>query len=755
MTFDPDKFLSDEPQAAPGFDPDAFLSDKLSPIEPKKEQKGLIDRAIDGVVKFGKKVDSYTGAPVRSAINATIDGENPLLAYGHQFGANPDNAPTGKLISEKLGVSDEPFLNSMDPKEREAQKQEFLDSSGYPDWIAKPFTKFADNLSPSDVTGFGIDIAADPLNFFGVGEAEKALKFAGEAAGKTVKTGAKGLDLLTGSKKATGAVDAVANAAETASNSLASIKDAIKSTKPKVADDFAIFRDIAEKNNLDVNNLPASIEFGPNSFITRAERVKAEGPLGAQYLDRHNNSLEQLQNSFDSKIADSVAKHGVDADPVEAGKALRSMYDESADNFFKNIDMTYKSVAQQVPEMTLTPAAKGKLTKTLNQVEELASRKATNGITNTDRGQGEQLLRAIGIIKNSGGDFATLTDSLQEIGKAAFKSKNTMADIPIDAKEMRKIYHTLSESLIDTTRARLGDQIADELIANNKKLSDFFGDKSKFAGIMGDKATPPERVFKRLIMDGDSQQLEGLANILGPEKMQSLKGAFLGSLAKRDIDGAISFRNLRTMLANKRQQMGAIFSADEIQELEDIAKLGDRIGNPIMSSSGTGASNQFSNLIKSVGDSFVNDQVIDSMKRSARNLPEPPPQIPLRSSGPIPSGAASSAAGFSPALSLPVLNSKMQAAAKGASVLGTQENNKVPETLIDKIDANPDLLETIKNPTLRAGLVHQINKRRAERQEQLIGTSLNVKPSETKLQNFEPNRKVNEIEAQKSFIEGN
>lgn len=173
MAFDPDKYLAgDSAPKKSGFDPDAYLAKSPSQemysadSDPtRRVLSALGNGAMAGINAVGRTVDRFTGAPMRAAIGAAQNADTPtdipiaaIKAGWNQFGADPDKAPTGEDIVKRAGV---------------------------PSGVA------------SKVAGFGMDMAANPLNF--VGGLTSKLGDVAEAAAPIARGAiAKGSELLTG-----------------------------------------------------------------------------------------------------------------------------------------------------------------------------------------------------------------------------------------------------------------------------------------------------------------------------------------------------------------------------------------------------------------------------------------------------------------------------------------------------------------------------------------------------------------------------
>lgn len=150
----------------------------------------LGDSALETLGEVGQFIDTYTGAPTRAAVRAAQKGENPLPAFGSQFGEDPSLAPTGKEIAQAAGVPDT-SLSQVAPglftdDEKEAEKLFKFKRGG------------AADITASGAAGLGLDIAADPATFLtGAGIAKtatrggKIAKGAKAAASQAGQVGAK------------------------------------------------------------------------------------------------------------------------------------------------------------------------------------------------------------------------------------------------------------------------------------------------------------------------------------------------------------------------------------------------------------------------------------------------------------------------------------------------------------------------------------------------------------------------------------
>lgn len=702
---------------------------KALPSLPKT--KDWTDTVLDGVVAVGKEIDSVTGAPTRKAIGAAMDGENPFSAFYSQFGENPDHAPTGKELAKRVGFNDTPLSEDV-PGLYSETGDEWLKfkKGGAMDW------------SPAGVAGFGIDVAADPTNLI-------PGKAVASAAGKTAKAGkdailagtkgvAKATDFALGTKGVTKALNTTGEVVDDVIGAVG------KAVNPKVAPDYERFLDIAKRNNIDPTLLPEAVEFGPDTFISRASRNVAEGPFGEKRLQNFHAGLDSVRDAIGNKVKGFTG--GADAlDEVAAGSYLRDAYDRGVDNFFNGIDMTHNTIINQVPRLQLTEKSAAKIDSALNGIEKFAKGRTKRGFTRAQREQGEQLIAAVEAVRYGNGSYKQTVEALRDIGEVAFTSKNSLADIPPDIQKFRKLYNDVSDALIDTVKSELGDDIAESLVDNNKAMTEFFGDKSLVAPIIGSKSMSPEQVFNTIIKNGDTSRLTALKKILSPEDFNQLKGAFLENIIKRSPDGSFTFRGLHNQLRGKKNALSVLFEPDELNQIDELVELGDRFGDPVLSKPGTGASNIFRDLATGMRDGIVNDKTVEFMKSRARGA-TPAAQEALASAvndtQKITNRTASAMS------TLPMFENKIRAAAKGSQSVSTMDANQPPsQDMIAKVDANPGFLRSIKNPTLKRNLINAVNKRRQQRGDEVL--------SDIMEKSFNPREATTLEDAKSDFINGN
>jgi hypothetical protein len=173
-----------------------------------------------------------------------------------------------------------------------------------------------------------------------------------------------------------------------------------------------------------------------------------------------------------------------------------------------------------------------------------------------------------------------------------------------------------------------------------------------------------------LVENGDSNKLQSLQVVLGPERMQPIKGAWLNSLIKRDLDQSFTFKPIIGTMRNKKVVMENLLTPDEIRDFGELVKLGDRFGQPILSTSGTGASNLFKDITEGVKSGIANDAFIETAKRRARDRGISAPATPVGAAA-----AIQGQGGKLQNLQLPPRNA-LERALKGSQVISSQDEER-------------------------------------------------------------------------------
>lgn len=624
MPFDPDAYLQQKtaPANNSGFDPDAYLKEKGGaeeqddpPKDSNSDESDLIEglkalgrASVKGLVKVGQAVDSIGGAPTRQALDQALSGDfkeagkSILDPY-----TKSEEAPTGKEIIQKHfpNTPEKIPANYAPPGVLSDQEAEELGM----------------NFPLKDAAGVAVDAAADRLVFAGplLKVAKKGLSTLGKFA---LQGSAKALDVTTGMRTAEKLEDA-GTAIQNTSQALQ------RRFRPKMADDFNDLKKIADRNKIDMGKQPAAIEFGENSSLSRAERVIAEGPEGEMLLQKFKEGQQDITRALDDDI-ERISGARL-PDQVQAGEAIVDGFNEGVKRFFDGVDVSWSQIVKENPGLKVSEQAQKIINRRLNFWEKQAKGKAFGGKLGP-RGIGPEvkeaksLLTAIENIRNANGSLKQTVEALQGVGRVAFNAGKRSEFHPIDIEGLQNIYHKINGELIGSVGQSIGKNTADRLRSNNKLMSNFIGQKSVVGKVVGRKDIAPEKIFKQLVESGDTRKIEALKSILSPEKVNQLKGAFLDSVVKRNAEGDIIFRSTVNNLQRKKHLAQELFTPGEIDNFTDLLKFGERMGSPVMSSSGTGASIGFMDAFKKLPEEVAASAGLEQAKRAARRRSAPPPQ---------------------------------------------------------------------------------------------------------------------------------
>ena len=584
------------------------IINKFRKEESEANKKGveLIQTPLEIAGGIGSFVDKYTGAPVRSAISAIQNKQSPLDAYINQFGEDAEKAPTGKQIAEKSGFSSKslsdvfPSLYSKNPND---------------EYDYRPSKGGLLDVSPSGVAGLGVDVLADPTNLIPLGLAAKEAGTIGKAGGTLAKDTAKGLikggaaatDLLTGSEKATGLL-------KTASNAVEMGKDLINKTfSPKVSEKFKDYAAIAEKHGIDPKVLSSQMEFGKGSTIERLEKSLREGATGEKLFDEYNRGLSSISEAFDNSARKISGKNLVNE--IDAGNDLVDSFSRAKDAIFNNEDLVYSDLSKYHPGGYINKDNLVQINSQLNGIEKRAKTMMKNAIDDVDKAQAKYLMNAVDGIRRSGGNFKQFIEQMQNVGRKAFPERQIIGQIPPDIKEMKGLYSKMKDAVIGTVEKDINPAFATELKANNQKIHEFLNLSEPVKDIL-ESGEASEKVWSKVL--GDSKKIESLKNVLGPEDFNQVKKSFLSSVVKRGEDGVINFQGTINAFNKNKNKLASLFSPKEIQDFTEILSLGKEYGGPVLSTSGTGASNSFRDFASQVFRGARDEELLKHLKDKAR-----------------------------------------------------------------------------------------------------------------------------------------
>lgn len=634
---------------------EAELADLESQFYQPENNPQIEDKST--LSQIGEAVDTYSGAaPLRKAVGTFQETGSLSQAGGafiDQFSQSPDKAPTGKDLMVNAGLSDQSpgFVQGQIQTSPEQQARQ---GNYAPNYQQAP--KGFDAPSPAGATGFVADAVLDPTNLIPFAMIGKVAGKGSSIALKGSAKAAKAAEAFTGAPL-TRIGQTIETGAKASAEAVVKARQNIsKAFKPDVADDFNDLSRIAGENNIPSDLINEAHTYGEDSVVSRYARNNAEGPLGG--LDKHEKLTQAVSEATENRIK-GIAKIDSIPDNIEAGTILTDAYDEGVDNFFKGMGETYNSALKMAPDMRLDKKSHVIVMNKLNEMENWAKRRSldtgdaekvidsasstnkqkniasvdmmntldsTNeAITKTGKSQAKEVLNAIRIAKNAmnrtGGDLNQVYSVMREMGDIAFKSKNSISEIPSDVKKFQEMYFTMQKGMTESVRSHLGDEFADQLIKNNSDMSKFFTKRGDIAGVIGNKSLSSEQIFKSLIMNGDSKKLDSIQSIVSPEAWDKLRGTYIHRMVNPSPEGVVNFKLARKNLNAQKAsgKLKLVMSDDEIVKLDEVLRFGERGGLGVLSTSGTGASAKFSNMGGYLKDKIAGDALVDHIKNTTRS----------------------------------------------------------------------------------------------------------------------------------------
>jgi len=612
------------PQASmPGAISDEEMQSHLQSgaAKPADEQEGLLGRAVNkaedigaGILKdyvapviapIGRFVDKYTGAPTRAAAQDIIQGKGLSSAasrFGSQFGEDPETAPTGKKLAQELGASEKSASDVL--------------PSLYSD-TGNEWTKFKRGglLDPtaSGAAGLGLDVALDPTNLIPVGAiakgAGKAIKGAGklglELGEGLARGGAKLADVATGTELATKGLEGTESLVRNAADAISHI------ATPQRVENFDKLAQTAQSIGIKPEELSAAAEFGKSSTASRMERHIAEGPVGGKLLDAHEKVASKIAYGVDQTI--QKLGGGQVLDPVGAGELLKNGYANAEKHVLKDSELTYKTASQLSPNLQIIPEEAEKIQTAIDGLKKRAVGYMQRGATKDQVAMGRDLLGFANRVEKNGTSYKQLADQIGFIGEAMTEPTLNR----VHARELRNFYKTLSGGLINTVKD-LAPDLGEQLVENNKTMSNFFKSRDAVGTLIQNSKSNPETVFKS--MTSDASKIDELKNILSPQEFDAFRASYMNSLIKKNADGFVLYDSATRAIKGNKGRLARMFNDKEISELGDLLELGHAQGTPVLSTSGTGASSLFSDIKHGIAGGLINEKVLNKMKNRGRGL---------------------------------------------------------------------------------------------------------------------------------------
>lgn len=496
------------------------------------------------------------------------------------------------------------------------------------DQSAQQLGGFSDHINPKEIS--------DQANEYALGDA--ALHALGSAKG--LVSGSAGVAKAVGEKVAPKATARVVDAAEQtaakakkAADVASGVKDSLKNAaralsktvNPSIRAEYEKDVLTALENGVDPEHLSSAIKYGPDSFISKGDRVHAQGVAGEQQLLKHQEGLNAIRDATNRRISEFGGGEAP-MDPTAAGEYIRNEHAKAVDHLFNDAEVTYDTVWKDHPGLQLSGNAVNEIGSKVEGVRRKAVAMAERGATDEIASQGKRLLfttdRLNELLKT--GSYKQAVEELRHLGDYAFKTNNgVLAD---NRKLYRDLYFSMQNGLLDTVESQAGKHVSDALKDQNAKFTQFFRNNEKIAPVIENTGKGGEQVFRELVQNGDSAKIRALKDILPPETHGKLKASYLENLKTEDKDGGFSFARLNSHLRNNdkaRVVQQELFEKGEIDPFHRIAKLGEDHGQPILNFSGTDISNGFRKPIEALKEAALQESTLNTAKRMAEGTRPP------------------------------------------------------------------------------------------------------------------------------------
>lgn len=614
---------------------DALYEEKIRGVEAAPNYDEMTDAEVDRLydeqvaAKYGERsflgelgndaleildtVDSYTGAPMREGLK-TLGESKSLLeagsAFVDQFGEDTSTAATGKEVARAAGVRDFKTLGGAyaagnTPEEIQASLQEMpIDEQIAPA-----------NVPLEEMVGVGVEIGADPLMFIPVG---KVLKLGGKGVGAVAK--GSGRVVLNSSKTAQAVGTGIDVTNKAVRRAAKSIGDNLKNMfNPIQSADFPRLKKVLEKNDIlpaNLDHIPEALEFGERSSISTASKVLRQDPLGEGRTKIFNEFLLSVDGAIDTKLGTMATEVGDDA--FRGGEQLMKGYNDGVQELFDGAEVTYQNFNAIAPDHMLSEKSLTQLGNKLERIESKAARLVKQGV-GEQRSKAKALLADIKAIRQGDGSYQGLVDTMQDVGKSAFKKKDLVERVPVDKRNLQEIYYTMRD-IVQTEIAGVDPNLAVKLKESNLKFNKFFSENEGISKILG-KTKDPQHVFNKLINLGNTTDIRALKATMPSEAFDQVRATYLNTLIAREATyGNISYAKTITNMERKKRIISEMFidAPEVLGEFQELLEVGKRTGDIILNKSGTDVSRRFRDFMGSIINSTISDATLEASKISAR-----------------------------------------------------------------------------------------------------------------------------------------
>lgn len=540
-----------------------------------------------GLTTLGQVADYVAAAPLRAfqyRMMQGLDSQEPLLstipqAIGagiNQYVRSPfseSTAPTPRQVAE-LGTQSQKSLSDIIPGAYSATGEGWrLKKGSYTDPTMQDINAAVVSLTDPSIL-VGGELTAIPKA--GVKSGFKAGVGAGKAA--------------LGEKR----VERVKAALSPWQERLSGVTNAITGKNVKPADDLDRYVNLAKEIGLKPDELPATVWAGTRSDAAKIERTIAEGasPYSQELTNKYVKAHEKLKTGIDKHI-EKVA--GVKPEKVadisdEVNQSILSGIDRQK----KSIETTYASAIKD-GDIWIRPEDKAEMLRQLSGIRSKAKAYIETG-DEAQKARGKSILSELDKIEKLGDSYRKTYQKMQQIGEAAYDGVDIFSQ-----PEKRKMYEVMSATLyksIDDPRLK---KLIEE---DNKKWTGLLSKEERVKRHIGNKNLSSEQALRKLFETGNKDDIEALKAFVDEGQLKRIKGAYLAEITRpieqsAETGGIAGYKSTLNKLNNPKKYgvLSVMFNESDLDPLKKYMDFGERLGAPIMSTSGTGPANQINKAI--------------------------------------------------------------------------------------------------------------------------------------------------------------
>lgn len=620
-----------------------------------------------GLAGFLEMLDSYTGAPARSAALPVFSKGLAGLAdapeaFKEQFGEPTATAPSGLDLARVIGI---PHTNipmpEFEPFSMGLSQEQIQSATSTPEAQKLPI-----NIPADEAAAFALENALDPSGLYlaglkgayrgakmGIPAARAGVGLAIKGAGKAISPMAKSAAEEAG-EVAAGAIAGTYPAMEEGARVgkqvivdtekfLAGLpewaRNIYENLKPNVQKSFVEYVNLADRKgiprDLVINN--TRLLHGQEAPVTKLKEGTRTFNQGE--LEQHNKLRQEIADALDRE-KEALANGAPPIDQMQTGNMIRDAWNKAVSKIFDEHKIRYKTVVDATGVTSIDPDSQARLLNRLEYMIQEQTQKLKFAPTSQTESQIHQNINTLWKVANNileDSRMDVLLEQLGAVGSEAYSTKSYFGlGAVTDKKLLQNVYNDLRQTVFDN----IPEEAKTKLEEANKALTKFFKENEVIGKPIQDLNVAPEKIYSNLIASGDSRKLEALKNILGEdhEVFKQARVQFLDDLFKLSAAQAeqgkksipLFAATIKSMESNQAKRvLKAFFKPGELADYETLLKMGRDLGPAEYNTSKTGILGQAYQMMKNpletleamaTGDTIVRHLQVEGMKRYLDDL---------------------------------------------------------------------------------------------------------------------------------------